>query len=61
MNHPWLWHQVIIPIDNQPVLTIMVTYIPPNWAPSSSEILRKLTDQEINFMFEQFVKFYPKK
>ena len=60
MNHPWLWHQVI-PTEQQPVLTLMVTYIPQNWdqdAPVSGQVLRALTYDEADFMFEKFGAMY---
>jgi len=60
MNHPWLWHQVI-PTNQEPVLTLMVTYIPPNWdqeAPLSTQPLRSLTEQEAEFMFQTFKAIY---
>lgn len=60
MNHPWLWHQVIL-TNQEPVLTLMVTYIPPNWdqdAPASTQPLRSLTEQETEFMFQTFKSIY---
>jgi len=60
MNHPWLWHQVI-PTNQEPVLTLMVTYIPPNWdqdAPLSTQPLRSLTEKELDFMFQTFKTHY---
>ena len=60
MNHPWLWHQVI-PTNKEPVLTIMVTYVPPIWdqdPPQSVKPLRYLTEAEIDFMFETFRKYF---
>lgn len=61
MNHPWIWHQVI-PAENKSVSTLMVTYIPKDWdqdVPKSSKQLRCLNQQEIDFMFDHFPKFYP--
>jgi hypothetical protein len=58
MNHPWLWHQVIPP-ENEPVMTMMVTHIPKNWdqdSPKSEISLRELSEQERNFMFQEFLK-----
>lgn len=60
MNHPWLWHQVI-PIPNHAVCTLMVTYIPPNWdqdIPKPSKKLTCLTEEQKEFMFATFQKFF---
>jgi hypothetical protein len=60
MNHPWIWHQVI-PFLNETVSTLMITYIPSGWdqdEPQSTKPLRKLTDDELNFMFDHFTNLY---
>lgn len=63
MNDPYLWHQVI-PRENQPVSTLMVTFMPEGWnqvLPKSNKELRALTGQEMDFMFDHFRQFYPAK
>ncbi len=60
MNHPWLWHQVN-PRPNQAVSTLMVTHIPSSWdqeVPKSTKPLRALNTEELDFMFNHFIKFF---
>ncbi len=61
MNDPYLWHQVI-PRENQPVSTLMVTFMPDDWdqvLPKSTKDLRALNEKEMDFMFAHFQQFYP--
>ena len=41
-----------VPIDMTNVLTLMVTYIPPNWDQAAP------TNDETDFMFETFANIY---
>ena len=57
MNNPYLWHQVVPPND-EPGLTMMVTFIPDNWdqdSPKSEIILRELNNDEFDFMIDIFL------
>jgi hypothetical protein len=59
-NDPHIWHMVL-PENDEPVSTTMLTYIPQDWgqkSPASPYKLRELNENERAFMFDEFERFY---
>jgi len=60
-NDPKIWHEVL-PINNEPVSTLMISYIPKDWlqkgpTPAEDAPLRHLSDTETRWMKQHFLNF----
>ena len=59
-NDPHIWHAVV-PQDDKPVTTLMVTYAPADWGqegPRPPRKLRNLRAPEMDFMRDHFERIY---